>query len=191
MHAHWVSALRAVNYIWRYTDLKVRLPEWKLNWPYWVKGDSFCDEIPTSSSIPRSTHTSVIRLTFGSDRSTSVIDRGTFGEIWALQSCFLLPSCTIPCWCLPSQSFPLGVARSWENTRYSVSGLRQVCWAVPHAGLLSPGLLQRWWRVCVGVAPPGRVTISVHWSGVVFSWDGRVEDLPRYSLLSDLYGTSR
>lgn len=62
---------------------------------------------------------------------------------------------------------------------------------VPQAGLLSPGLLQRWWWV--GVAPPGRLTMSTQRPGFELSGVGRVEDLPRYNLLSglDVYGTSK
>lgn len=120
-------------------------------------------------------------------------DLGTFGGIWGflLGSCFKLPSWTTTGSCPPSNSFSCDVVNSWEYMRYSVSGRRQVCWTAPHAGLLSPGLLHRcWW---VGVAPPGRMTMSAQRPGVVFSWAGRVEDLPRYSLLSDLdvYGRSK
>ncbi|PWA20246.1 hypothetical protein CCH79_00003596, partial [Gambusia affinis] len=68
------------------------------------------------------------------------------------------------------------VANSWGRMRYSVRGRQQVCSMVPQAGLLSPGLLQRWWWV--GVAPPGRLTMSTQRPGFELSGVGRVEDLP-------------
>lgn len=123
-------------------------------------------------------------LMFGSDRCTLVTDCGTLGRSWDFPACFKLPSWTGVDCCRTSQSFSCSKENSWECARYSVRGRRQVCWTVPHAGLQSPGLLQRWWWV--GVAPPGRLTMSGHRPGVVFSWVGRVEHLPRYILLSDL-----
>lgn len=108
-------------------------------------------------------------LTFGSDRSTSVMDRVTVQVWWT--------------W---SRWPGVDVLKSWEYRWYSVSGLRQVCCTVPQEGLPSPRLLQRWWYVWVGVAPPGKWTESTLRLEAVCSCVGRVENLT-----SDLWGTSR
>ena len=100
-----------------------------------------------------------LSLTFEARRSISVTERTILA--WKGPSLLMRLS-----WSVLVHSLPVGSVRSWEYTRYSVWGLRQVWYEGHQAWVASVGALQLCRSLEPGAWPSGRSSLWMPFSGV-------------------------